>query len=163
MRSNDESVGMSWRHAAGAPGVAAARATTPRSSRDLVVARGEARRDDDGVVERAGEECRGGARLEVVVGVAAGAVHHDERANDAPGSGRRADSSHRPSSAPARRGSVSIARTRSAAFVHAAAADVGGVGRFAWRTSRDAAPMTASVVIVRRVVRIGMRVARLAT
>jgi hypothetical protein len=49
------------------------------------------------------------------------------------------------------------------AFVHVAAAEAGGEGRLAWRTSRDAAPMTASVVIVRTVARIEMKVTGLAT
>ena len=39
-------------------------------------------RDDDRIRQRAREEGRGGCGLEVMVGVAVGAVDHDERAMD---------------------------------------------------------------------------------
>ncbi len=42
----------------------------------------EMRRDDERIVERAGEKRRGGRRREVVIRVPSGAVHHDERARE---------------------------------------------------------------------------------
>ena len=71
-------------HAARAPAVAAAR-PVDFVGRQLVAAaagvvRGEPRRDDKRIVERAGEKGGGERGAEVMVGIAAGAVNHDQRA-----------------------------------------------------------------------------------
>ena len=86
MKSNDVSALSLIDAAAGAPAVAAAGpADLVRGERIVAVAvgRGEARRDDDGVVQRAREEGRCRRGCEVVIGVSVRAVHHDQRAHDA--------------------------------------------------------------------------------
>src|SRR5207244_10380423 len=68
-------------YAAGAPTVAVA-APADFVRLELVVARREARRDHDRVVERAGEKCRGSGGAEIMVGVPIGPVDHHQRRSE---------------------------------------------------------------------------------
>src|SRR6266508_4416120 len=75
------------RRAPRAPGVGAAAAPVDLVGRQRVAAaaslvRGETWRYDDRVLERSGEKCSREGVAKIVVGVAAGTVHHDERARN---------------------------------------------------------------------------------